>query len=163
MQLMNKVDPTTGVGACSVGSGGVWGDWLLHRVLAISTNPGGGTHGQTMASGFHQEQSHWHHHSAGSSQLRRKPFYGCSSYGCGSDATHHLNCKGQAPTGTTGLEGWTCVQARVTGAATSSVSFAFTISSASSDFTTSSGGVGSIATHGDSLAFSSSPGRHAEG
>ena len=50
MWLTNRVDPTTGMGACSsVSSGEVQGNWLLHRVLAISTNPGRGTHGQTMA------------------------------------------------------------------------------------------------------------------
>ena len=55
---------------------------------------------------------------------------------------------------TTALEGWICVQPRVARAATSSAS------------TTSSASIrdlGSIVTHGDSLAFSTSSDRHAEG
>ena len=50
--LMNKVDPTTIVGACSIGSSGVWEDWLLHWVLAISTNPSRGTDSQMVAPSF---------------------------------------------------------------------------------------------------------------
>ena len=93
--LMNKVGSTTGVGAWPLfSSGGVWGSWLWDRVLAMSANPGRGTYCQTMApsievstlglevaSGLNcelsqgsQEQSHWCHHSAGSSQLREEPF-----------------------------------------------------------------------------------------
>ena len=41
--LINRVDPTTWVRACfSISSGGVWGDWLPQRILAMSTNPGRG-------------------------------------------------------------------------------------------------------------------------
>ena len=47
--LTNRVDPTIWVGACStIGSGGVWGNWLPCRVLVISMNPGGGAHGWAM-------------------------------------------------------------------------------------------------------------------
>ena len=49
IQLTNRVDtPTTWVGTCSTISYGVWGNCLPCRVLAISMNPGGGTHSQAM-------------------------------------------------------------------------------------------------------------------
>ena len=119
MQLMNRVGPATGEGACSsAGSSRVWGDWLLCRMLVILVNPGRGTHCQTMvpsievsilglnvASGvelpvvtgkpeLHQEQSYWGHHSTGSSQLGGEPFFDCGGYGHCSDAAHHLSCGG---------------------------------------------------------------------
>ena len=53
-----------------------------------------------------------------------------------------------SPSGTTALEGWTCVQPKVAGATTSSASI---------------GGVGGIVIHGGSITFSFSSGRHVEG
>ena len=49
---MKKIDPTTGVGVCSIGSGRVWGDWLLQWGLATSANHGRGTCGQTIVPFF---------------------------------------------------------------------------------------------------------------
>ena len=43
--LITTVDPTSQGRACSSTSRG-WDVWLLLRVLAISTNPGGGVHGR---------------------------------------------------------------------------------------------------------------------
>ena len=70
-----------------------------------------------------------------------------------------LNYGGQALQGLLAWEGWTSVQTGVIRDTTYPVSSVFT---ASSGFTTSFGGVGSVVTHWGSLAFSSSPGRHAE-
>ena len=50
--LTTMVDLTIGVGACSsVGLSGVWSGWPLHRMLAMSANPSGGSGQGTGISG----------------------------------------------------------------------------------------------------------------
>ena len=49
MWLMNRVDPASGVGACSsTCPSGAQGGWPLHRMFAMSPNPGWGVCGGTM-------------------------------------------------------------------------------------------------------------------
>ena len=164
-------------GACSsIGLSGVWGGWPPLKMLPMSVNPSGGAHGLTMMSSV-EVSTLWLEVARGlelqviigepgAESLVLLHFWTCSAQSCALLWLWQLQlwwqcCSsprlwGASPTGTATLEGWICVQTRVTRAISFSISLAPTTSSTS---TPSIRSVGSVVACGGSTALSSDPGR----